>query len=63
VWYNAQLKSAESKIMPGIDWNIVIEVVVLGFVVLFIVIGVVAFVVWLVSFGITKLTKNKISQN
>jgi hypothetical protein len=63
VWYNAQLESAESKIMPGIDWTIVIEVAVLGFVVLFIVIGVVAFVVWLVSFGITKLTKNKISQN
>ena len=48
--------------MSGIDWNIIRDVAGLGFVVLFIVIGVVALVVWLVSFVINKLTKNKINQ-
>ena len=49
--------------MPGIDWKIVVDVAVLGFLVLFIVIGVVALVVWLVSFGINRFTKNKIGHN
>ena len=48
--------------MSGIDWNIVMDVVVKGFIVLFIVIAVVTIVVWLVSFGINKLTRNKINQ-
>jgi len=48
--------------MSEIDWNIVIQVAGLGFLVLFIVIGVVTLVVWLVSFGITKIAKNKISR-
>ena len=48
--------------MSGIDWVIVKEVAGLGFLVLFIVIAVVALVVWLVSFGINKFTRNKINQ-
>jgi Na+-transporting methylmalonyl-CoA/oxaloacetate decarboxylase gamma subunit len=48
--------------MSEIDWNIVVQVAGLGFVVLFIVIGVVTLVVWLVSFGINKIAKNKVSK-
>lgn len=44
-----------------IDWNLVGQVAGLGFVVLFIVVGVVAVVVWVIGL-LLKLTQKKSSQ-
>ena len=43
----------------SIDWNIVAQVAGMGYLVLFIVIGVVSLAVWLVSLLVRRITKNQ----
>jgi Na+-transporting methylmalonyl-CoA/oxaloacetate decarboxylase gamma subunit len=46
--------------MVNIDWHVVTEVAGLGFLVLFIVIGIIALVVWIVSLVISKFSKKPV---
>lgn len=47
--------------MVNIDWDVVIQVAGLGFLVLFIVLGVVALVVWVVSLVISKIFRKPVA--
>jgi Na+-transporting methylmalonyl-CoA/oxaloacetate decarboxylase gamma subunit len=46
--------------MINIDWQIVIQVAGLGFLVLFIVMGIITLVVWLVSLVISKFYRKQV---